>query len=108
MPVGDIGAVRATATCQTAGPDFRRAGAVSGGVLLVITFLPNIMPTSGILMGDQCYLEDNMKPRINFKFLTGIIAVCLIVILGILTGTYYGTRLPLGTLTSHYTLTQAW
>jgi len=106
MPVGDLDAARATAGCQTAGPDFQQADRFRS-VSLVITFLSNKMPTSGNLMGGQCYLENNMRPRINFKFLTGIIAVYLIVILGILTGTYYGTRLPLGTLTSHYTVTQA-
>jgi len=33
--------------------------------------------------------------------MTGIIAVYLMVIAGVITGTYYGTRLPLGTLTQY-------
>jgi hypothetical protein len=48
-----------------------------------------------------------MKPQLDDRFLTGVIAVYLIVLLGIIIGTYYGTRPPVGILAQYNTPTQA-
>ncbi len=48
-----------------------------------------------------------MKNNKKIRFWVGVVAVYLIVFLGVLTSTYYGTRLPLGTLNTHSALTQA-
>jgi hypothetical protein len=52
-------------------------------------------------------MEDNIKPRMGIRFLTGVVVIYLIVFFGIFTLTYYGTRLPLGTLVQHNVPTQA-
>jgi hypothetical protein len=48
-----------------------------------------------------------MRNYRNIRFWTGVIALYLIVFLGVIASTYYGTRLQLGTLVSHNALTQA-
>ncbi|HSG94099.1 MAG TPA: hypothetical protein VLA28_01170 [Afifellaceae bacterium] len=47
-----------------------------------------------------------MKISRNIAYWAGIIAVHVIVLVGVFTGTYYGTRLPLGTLTQYDAPTQ--
>lgn len=42
-----------------------------------------------------------MKNYRNGKSWSGVIAVYLMVLAGVMTGIYYGTRLPLGTLTQY-------
>ena len=42
-----------------------------------------------------------MKLSGNVTFWAGVIAVHVIVFAGVFTGTYYSTRLPLGTLTQY-------
>ena len=48
-----------------------------------------------------------MKLSGKVTFWIGVIAVHIVVLAGIFTGTYYGTRLPLGTLTQYSAQTQA-
>ncbi len=48
-----------------------------------------------------------MKFSGNVTFRTVVIVVHVIVLAGIFTGTYYGTRLPLGTLTQYNAPAQA-
>ena len=55
----------------------------------------------------QCWLENIMKFIRNVKFWIGVISVYMIVFSGVITVTYYGTRLPVGTLTQYSSLTQA-
>ena len=43
----------------------------------------------------------------DFIFLTSITVVLIIIIATIITGTYYGTRLPLGTVITHNAPAQA-
>ena len=48
-----------------------------------------------------------MKFNGSVRFWTGVIPVYLIVLLGVITSTYYGTRLQVGTLIQYSSLTQA-
>jgi len=48
-----------------------------------------------------------MKLSGNVAFWAGVIAVYVVVLSGVITGTYYGTRLPVGTLTQYSALTEA-
>ncbi len=48
-----------------------------------------------------------MKYSGNVTFWTVVIVVHFIVLAGVFTGTYYGTRLPLGTLTQYNAPAQA-
>ena len=47
-----------------------------------------------------------MKHHRNNRSWSGIVAVYLMVIAGVITGTYYGTRLPLGKFTQYDAPTQ--